>query len=209
MPEALFACPPPTALATIPAQTCPERFDQIVKFYFQRVQATPSFTTATILLQATWTPLLTAVDSTKVVKSPLVPNVVIPVGEVLKEGGNDNTTINGIPRLAGRGFVAVTANLQDAEAAVRTAIRALAAESALQPGYTNLWVYPVNRFGQILGVLNGSNVEGIKVYNLYVGDTGTEGLNKSNINNLTFDLEPGWSDNVKLYTPTAFNMLNL
>jgi hypothetical protein len=209
MPEALFSCPPPTVLADIPDQTCPERFDQIVKIVFQRTQTAPSFTTASILLQATWTPLLSAVDDTKAVISPLIPNVVIPVGEVLKEGGNDNTTINGIPKLAGRSFAAVTAQLQDAEKDVRAAMRALAAESALIPGYTNLWAYFINRFGQVIGVENGGNVEGIPVYNLYVGDVGTEGLNKANIANLSFDLAPGWSDNVAIYTPTAFNPLNL
>jgi hypothetical protein len=205
--DPLFVCPPPASLATIPNQTCPERYDQIVKFFFQRKQATPSFTSATILIAATWTPLLTATDATKIVDSPLVPNVVIPAGEVLKEGGNDNTTINGIPRLAGRGFVGVTANLTDTEAAVRTAMRALASESALQPGFTNLWVYMVNRFGQIIA---GSDGSGIDVYNVMVGDVGTEGLNKNNTNNLSFDLAPGWSDNVKVFQPTApFNPMNL
>lgn len=206
--DPLFVCPPPTALATIPAQTCPERFDQIVKFFYQRKQATPSFTTTTLLVQATWTPLLTAVDSTKVVKSPLIPNVVIPPGEVLKEGGNDNTTINGIPKLSGRGFIPCTAQLQDTEAAVREAIRALAGESALIPGFTNLWVYMVNRFGQIICGKDGTDCPGIDIYNLMAGDTGTEGLNKNNINNLTWDLAPGWSDNVAVFTP-SFNILTL
>lgn len=206
----LFTCPPPAVLAAIPAQSCPERFDQIVRFMFQRKQGTASFTETNILLSATWTPLMTAVDSTKIIGSPQIPNVVIPPGEVQKEGGNDNTTINGIPRLSGLQFVPVTANLLDADKSVRAAIRALASESAIQPGYTNLWVYMINRFGQIIGSLNGSNVEGIPVYNVVVGDTGTEGFNKTNVANLTFDLAPGWSDAVKMYTPTApFNPLNL
>jgi hypothetical protein len=204
----LFVCPPPASLEEIPAQECPVRFDQIVKFFFQRKQTAPSFTTTTLLAQATWTPLLAASDDTKVIKSPLVPNVVIPPGEVLKEGGNDNTTINGIPRLNGMGFVAVTAQLQDAEAAVAEAIRALASESAILAGYTNLWMYMVNRFGQIITAVDGSNCPGIEVYNVCAGDTGTEGLNKSNINNLTFDLAPGWSRNVQMFTP-SFNILAL
>jgi hypothetical protein len=206
--EPLFACPPPTALTTVPSQACPEKFDQIVRFGFQRMQTTPSFTTTTLLAQATWTPLLTAADSTKVILSPLIPNVVIPVGEVLKEGGNDNTTINGIPKLAGRSFAAVTAQLQNVQAAVRAALRKLAAESALQPGFTNLWMYMFNRYGQIITDVSSTNCPGIPVYNVYVGDVGTEGLNKDNIANISFDLAPGWSDTVQIFTP-SFNPLTL
>jgi hypothetical protein len=117
--DPLFSCPPPTALATIPSQACPEVWDQIVKFAFQRKQATPSFTSTTIKVAATWTPLLTASDSTKVVITPYIAGVVIPPGEVLKEGGNDNSTINGIPRITGLGFVPVTAQPQSLQATVQ------------------------------------------------------------------------------------------
>jgi hypothetical protein len=200
--DALFLCPPPAALATVPTQACPERYEQIVRFGIQRKQAVSSFTTTTILASGTWTPLLAETDSTKLILTPLIPNVVIPAGEVLKEGGNDNTTINGIPKLAGLPFVPVTAQLQDANSAVRAALRALASESAVFPGFTNLWIYPINRFGQILGVLDGTEVKGIPAYNFVVGDVGTEGLNKANVANLSFDLAPGWSDGVAIYTPT-------
>lgn len=205
--EPLFSCPPPAFLADVPDQSCPERYDQIVRFFFQRKQSSPSFSDTTIKTQATWTPLLSANDDTKIIGSPLVPNVVIPTGEIIKEGGNDNTTINGIPKLGGRSFVGVTAQLQDVEAAVRTALRALASESALQPGFTNLWFYMVNRYNQIIA---GSDGSGIEVYNVMVGDVGTEGLNKSNVANLSFDLAPGWSDNVAVFTPDAgFQPINL
>jgi hypothetical protein len=206
--DPLFVCPPPAALETVATQDCPERFDQIVRLMIQRVQATPSFTPASILLEATWTPLLVAVADTKIIGTPLIPNVVIPTGEIIKEGGNDNTTINGIPKLAGQAFVPVTAQLQDANAEVRAALRALASESAVFPGFTNLWAYFVNRFGQVIGDLDGANVAGFKIYNFFVGDVGTEGLNKSNIANLSFDLEPGWSNDAVIYTP-EFNPLNL
>jgi len=205
--EPLFTCPPSESLETIPDQECPEVFDQIIRFGYQRIQDTPSFTATTIITAAPWSPLLTATDDTKMVLTPLVPNVVIPTGEILKEGGNDNTTINGIPRLSGRGFVPVTAQLENIERAVRAALRKLASESALQPGFTNLWMYMFNRFGQIIANEDGS---GIYVYNVMVGDTGTEGFNKQNKNNLSFDLAPGWSDKVRIFTPTApFNPLNL
>jgi hypothetical protein len=172
------------------------------------MQTTASFTTTTLLAQATWTPLLAASNDTKIIISPYVSNFVIPRGEVLKEGGNDNTTLNGIPRLNGLSAVSCTGELQDIESAVAEALRALASESAIMAGLTNLWMYMFNRFGQIITDIDSTNCPGIPVYNVCAGDTGTEGLNKSNINNLTFDLAPGWSRKVKMFTP-SFNPLTL
>jgi hypothetical protein len=208
--ESLFTCPPPSTLATVPTQACPERWDQIVRLLLMRKQASALFTTTSILVVATWTPLLTASDGTKVIRTPLLSNMVIPPGELLKEGGNDNTTINGIPRLNGRGHVGVTNQLQDVQASTRAALRALASESALQPGFTNLEAVLVNRFGQlIVDNRSGSNLWGFPLYNFIVGDVGTEGFAKSNIANMSFDLAPGWSDNAKVFTPTDFNPMDL
>jgi hypothetical protein len=205
--DPLFLCPPGTALSTIPSQACPEVWDQIVKFAFQRKQTTPSFTSATIKVAATWTPLLTATDSTKVVITPYIAGVVIPPGEVLKEGGNDNSTINGIPRITGLGFVPVTAQPQSLQAAVRTALQGLGSESALSPGFTNIWVYFFNRFNQIIANADGS---GFDAYNIMGGDAGTEGLGKLNTMKWGFDLAGGWSSTATLYNPTApFKPLNM
>lgn len=204
----LFTCPAPSALAAIPSQDCPVRFDQIIRLIFQRKQGSAPFSPTSILLSATWTPLFSATDDTKALKSPLIPNVVIPVGEILKEGGNDNTTINGIPKLSGLSFVGVTAQLQDAASDVADALRALASESAINPGYTNLTAFFVNRFGQVICNKTGTTaLEGFPVYNVCVGDVGTEGFNKPNVHNLTFDLAPGWSKNAMMYTPTDINLL--
>lgn len=204
----LFTCPPPTALATIAAQACPERFDQIIKIFIQRTQVTPSFTHANILLSATWTPLLVAADSTKVVKTPAIPNIVIPPGGIAKEGGDDNTTINGIPRLLGLQHVSVTAMLIDADKTTRAALRGLATESSISAGYTGLWAYFVNRYGQVIASISGANDAGFPIYNFVVGDVGTQGFNKVNEANLSFDLAPGWSDNAVMYTP-SFDILAL
>jgi len=200
----LFFCPPATALTAIPTQVCGERFDQIQRFFFQRKQTTPSFTAATIKTQSTWTPLIAAADATKMVLSPRIPNVVIPTNEILSEGGNDNTTLNGEPRITGIGFVGVTAQLQDVNSAIRLAIRALANESV---GDSNIWMYMVNRFGQIIAKSDGA---GIPVSNIIVGDTGTEGFNRPNIANMSMTLPAGWSDDVTLFPPTApFNPLTI
>jgi hypothetical protein len=205
--DPLFVCPPPTTLASIPPNDCGENFGQIVKFAIQRRQSTPSFSSTTIKVAATWTPLLTATDSTKMIITPYIPGVVIPPGEILKEGGNDNTTIFGIPRLVGLGFIPVTAQPQSLQATVRAALQALGSESAIQPGFTNLWVYFFNQFNQIIANADGS---GFDMYNFMVGDSGTEGLGKLNTVNLGFDLAAGWSKTAAIYNPTApFKPLNM
>lgn len=199
--EPLFTCPPPTALPSIPSQDCPEVWEQIDTILFQRIPANgePSFTETTILDQATWTPLMTASDNTKAIKSPLLPNFIIPPSEALTEGGNDNTGLNGIPRFLGHGFVTVTFDLYNRNAAVRNALASLAAQTASQPGETLVWAYFVNRFKQIVAGEDGS---GIPVYNFNVGDPGTEGYNKYTIAKGSFHLPAGWSKGLKLFTPT-------
>jgi hypothetical protein len=204
--DPLFVCPPPATLASIPTQACPERFGQILRIAFQRKQGTSSFTSATIKVAGTWTPLLTASDSTKLIITPQTPGIVIPPGEILSEGGNDNTTINGIRTVTGRGYVPVTAQLKDVNAAVRTAIRALFSESGGGFG-TNLWAYFITADNLIIANSDGS---GVDAYNVIVGDVGTEGFARPNIAHMAFDLAPGWSDSLAVFTPTApFKPLNL
>lgn len=204
----LFLCPLPTALTTIAAAGCPERFGQIQKFAFQRLQTTPSFTPTSILLQATWTPLLAATDSTKVVISPFLNNVIINSGDALTEGGNDNTTLNGIARLLGLGYATVTAELRNVPSTLATALRALTVESA-QNGYTNLWCYMFNGEQKIIADKIGSTNPGFPVYNLVVTDVHSEGFNKDNIFKVSFSMAPGWSENFTIYKPTTWNPLTL
>ncbi len=202
--DPLFYCPPAAVLTDIPDFECGFRFDQIQRFFFQRVQSPASFTAVTIKVAATWTPLLAAVDDTKIVKTPRLPNVIVPPGEVLTEGGNDNTTLDGIPRLLGRGFSGVTIDLQDLPPAILSGIRALANESV---GNSNIWMYMINLRGQIIANNDGS---GIPVYNIMVGDLGSEGFNRPNIARMSFGLAPGWSDDIDMFAPTApFNPLTI
>jgi hypothetical protein len=204
MPDALFTCPPDELLTDIPDSECAFRFDQLQRFFFQRIQAVSSFTATTIKAVATWTPLLAETDDTKIVKTPRMPNVVIPPGEILKEGGNDNTTLDGVPRLNGRGFAPVTLDAQNWTPAQLNALRKLANESV---GDTNIWMYMVNRFGQVISNSDGS---GIPVYNIMAGDPGTEGFNKDNIARVSFDLPPGWADDLIVQaTNTGTNLLTI
>lgn len=210
MPD-LFSCPAPTALASIPATSCPVKFEQIQKMAIQRIQSSPSFSTTSILLAATWTALLAAADSTKVIITPFMRNVVIPPSEPLFEGGNDNTTLNGIPLLRGIGTVRITAQVDNISSAAAAALRALASESSGTTGSTNLWAYFFNKNGQVISDKTGSTtaLPGFKIYNLVLSDVGSAGFAQPNTFNLSFDMEGLWSNNFQVYTPTDFNSLTL
>jgi hypothetical protein len=206
----LFTCPAPTALASIPATTCPVKFDQIQKLALRRITSRYALTPTNILLSATITPLLTAVDNTKLLITPFLTNVVIPPSEPIKSGGNDNTTLNGIPALTGLSFVGCSAEVHNLSSAAMAAFRALASESALQPGFTDLEGMLINKDGKVItDKASGASVYGFKIYNLCVSDVGSEGFAKNNIAKITWDMEGKWSENFQVYTPTDYNALTI
>jgi hypothetical protein len=207
----LFQCPPPTALATVPGQTCPQRIGQIVRMFLMRRQTAALFTTTTVKLAATWTPLLTETDDTKVIYTPMFSGFTIPQGEILKGTANSNETINGIPSLNGLGVVNVPFQLKDAESAVADALRALTAESALFPGFTDLEAIFANNEGKLV-YREGStatDVFGFPIYNFVVGDASTEGFGAPTIHPGSFDLDGGWSQKLKMIGVTDFNPLTI
>jgi hypothetical protein len=208
----LFACPLPESLESIPETDCPIRWDQVQKIGIRRIENRVSLNTTNILLLATFTPLLTAADDTKLLISPYLTNVVITPGEILSEGGNDNTTLNGVPQLRGLGFTSVTAQLKNASSETADALRALTAETASQPGQTFLEVLLFNKDGKIIDrKVSGSdtNLEGFPIYNFTVSDVGSEGFNRDNVNNISWQFAPGWSERHQMHTPTDFNPLTL
>lgn len=202
----LFVCPAPTAIAQPSAITCPFNFNQVVKLALQRVQASAPFANeAAIQTQSNWTSLKAASAGTKIVTTPYLTNFVIPPSEANKAGGNDNTTIFGMPRLNGGNAVSVTFEIHSAPNSVLTTLRTLTKESALQPGFTNLTAFMFDEFGNIIST---SDFNGIKIYNWFIGDPGSAGKNAPNIAMGSFDLEFGWSEGV-IKTVPDFNALNL
>ena len=98
-------CPAAAAITDVPNVTCPENFGQIQKVAFQRLTKADgtknSFTsTASILLKASWTPLLSAADGSKVVVSPYINAPADSGGDArLSSGGNDD--LGGIAEVLG------------------------------------------------------------------------------------------------------------
>lgn len=201
----LFTCPAPSALGAIPAIACPIRFDQIQKIAFQRKQSSAPFASESALnTQSNWTTLLTASNATKVIVSPHLTNLVIPPSEALTEGGNDNTTLNGMTRLMGGSNVTVTAELRNASAEAILALKALTSESAIMAGFSNLSGFFFNKDGKIIH----NDLFGFDIFNFFISDPGSEGYLKDNVCTVRFEMKYGWADAAALSSP-SFNPLNL
>ncbi len=200
------ACPGLSELAAIPAFTCGENLGQIQKIIFQRRQATGSPTFATLILPQTlanWTALLTETDDTKVVATPLFENFIIPAVEAITEGGDDNTTLNGVPLVVGASTISVTGNFRSIPAAILRALKAYNCEP-------NLTVFFVNEFDKIIGRSTTSastDFRGIPISEFFIGDGGNEGKNTQDKTMFRFNLNYGWRDNLKFVTPTDFSAL--
>lgn len=203
-------CPPPAAIASIPAQACDFSLDQIVRIVFQRRQATSTFlstgtTPKPITALSSWTPLLTAADSTKVQPTPLFDSLTIPPSEGQEEGGNDNSTIFGIPIDLGDTSIKVTGQHRNLESAVKAALDKYRSESQASKGASSLTVYLINRFGDIFHLSDkAGDPVGIPVYNYRLSSRGSEGFNQSDKVPFSFYLEPGWDQALKSTKP-AFN----
>jgi hypothetical protein len=205
-------CPLPAELEDIPDFDCGIRFDQIVKMAFQREgNSFPTLAgTGGITLEASWTPLLTAADDTKVVVTNYFAGLVIPASEGQFEGGNDNTTIAGIRLYKGENGVTATGTFRNLPSDVRAALRTYSQESLSSIGATNLTAYFFTRPGleKIVAKKVGLTYKGIPIYNFRIASIDTQGFNADNIINFTFDLLPDWDEDVELLTP-AFNPLTL
>lgn len=198
-------CPLPAALTVIPAFNCGIQFDQIVKIAFQRRQdGDPSFDeTDLITAKASWDPLLAAVGATKVVVSPVFTGFTIPASEPLVQGGNDNSTFNGIPEYNGEGSVTPAGQFKNVPVNVLNAMDSLSQESlASSVGKSNLTAFFITKDGMIIH----NNGKGFPIYNFRVGTTGSEGFNAKNIAPFSFSLDPYW-DRTAVVSDPAFDPL--
>ena len=180
------ACPPPSAISAIPAAICPFKFDQVVKIWFQRKQATPNFDLVTNLIEseASWTPLFAASDDTKVTVSPFISGLTFPMSESIEVGGGDNSSVFGLPEYQGEGNIVVEGMLKNVEPARLKILDEYVCESLATQGSTNLTAYFLNRFGQIIH----NNQQGFPIYNFRVSSLGSEGLNSNNTHAIRFNL---------------------
>lgn len=207
---AICKCPAAAALPNIPNVTCAESFGQIQKVAFQRLYKSTgdknSFTTsADIRKKASWTPLLSATDDTKVVVSPYIQAPTAEAGAPRTFGGG-NETLGGIEEIIGREPTPFTAVMRKMPQSLIKALKELQCESNSQ----NLGVYLFDENGAI-GALQDSKTETthypIPIRSLFIGDKTLGGFEAPDSNAIQWSFLPNWSDDLAIIVPADFNPL--
>jgi hypothetical protein len=206
-------CPGAPALTTILRPTCKQNLGQLQRFLFQRpgfvfdANAVDPAEPNPIALLASWTPLFAANDDTKVVSSPYVENFVIPRAERITEGGGDNTTIDGREIHLGWGAISALGQVAEVPGNIIKSIKKLMCEA-------DLVVYPINQYGQIIGIdavglpesgAPSGSVAGIPISSFFVSDLDNNGINTRDKGDFGFSLDFGWRDDLVMIKPTDFN----
>lgn len=202
-------CPAAAALTTIPAQGCAESFGQIQKVAFQRLTtagAKNSFTSsADIKLKASWTALMSAADSTKVVISPYIQAPTVEAGAARTFGGG-NETLGGVEMIIGREPTPFTGVIRAVSQSIIKAIKELQCEATAD----NLGVYLFDENGNICALQDQSTPTTfypIPIRALFVGDKSFGGLEAPDSNAIQWTFLPNYSDDLTIVSPTDFNPL--
>lgn len=200
-------CPQGEALQSIPLSDCPETFGQTQKVAFQRLTNAAGvknvFAAAALpTLKASWTPLLTAEDGTKVTVSPYLSEPVLEPGAKRTYGGG-NATLGGIPEIIGREPSAFTSKLLKVQQATVKALKAYQCE--------NVGVFLIDEYGAI-GCLCDNPAAPTKYFPIpvrgfFIGDKALGGLEGIDANAMDFSFMPNWSDNFTIVKPTDFDAL--
>ena len=202
-------CPLEASLATIPNVKCPESFGQIQKVAFQRLLsdagAKNGFTTSKgITLLASWTALMEAADSTKIVVSPYIQAPTAEGGGPRTFGGG-NETLGGIEEIIGREATPFTGALRKIPQAVIKVMKQLECESYAG----NLGVYLFDENGAI-GAIEDATTAGtyypIPIRSLFIGDKTLGGFEAPDSNAIQWSFLPNWSDDLAIVVP-EFNPL--
>lgn len=199
-------CPQTEPIGTIPLVACKFNIDQIQKVVFQLRGNT--FLLDAIKLEASWTPLLTATDNTKVTSTPILgANPLITPGGAISEGGGDNSTMNGKEVITGTNPSLFTADFRNMAPSQEKAIKSLMCFEGM------LQVYFITRNNQILVSQLDLDVDtshkGFDIDALYLSDRDTQGFGKDDMHKLRFSLNPGWSEDIVLIDATDFSPLSV
>lgn len=202
-------CPAAAALPDVTPAKCSESFGQIQKVAFQRIfkddNTKNSFTDEKrITALASWTPLLTAGDGTKVVVSPYIEAPSAEAGEPLTFGGG-NETLGGIEEIIGRNPTSFTAVIRKQPQSVIKALKEMQCESWAD----NLGIYLFDENGAIGAIKDEAEEDTyypIPIRSLFVGDKTLGGLEAPDSNAIQWQFKPNWSDELAIVEP-AFNPL--
>lgn len=201
-----YTCPLPTAISALTAITCAEHFGQITRVAFQRLGT--SFPDAAgaaldIDLLASWTTLIAALDDTKIQIAPIHENFIIPAGEVISDGGDDNTTSFGQPISVGSTNISPEGRYRGLPAPQKVELDQFISESSI---YGQLGVYMFNEHGQIISHNpTGTERAPFPINAYFLGAVGSEGFNAHNFNNFKWSFASNWADSFKIDDPVDFD----
>ena len=203
-------CPAGTALPDIPVSNCPESFGQIQKVAFQRLYKSTgeknSFKTdAGIEKKASWTPLLSADDDTKIVISPYIQAPTAEAGAARTFGGG-NETLGGVEEIVGREPTPFTGVMRKLPQKIIKALKELQYES----WGDNLGVYLFDENGAIGAIQDAKTATThypIPIRSLFIGDKTLGGYEAPDSNNIQWAFLPNWSDDLAIIVPEDFNPL--
>lgn len=194
----------------IPVSNCPESFGQIQKVAFQRLYKSTgeknSFTTtAGIGEKASWAPLLSADDSTKIVISPYIQAPTAEAGAARTFGGG-NETLGGVEEIVGREPTPFTGVMRKLPQKIIKALKELQCES----WGDNLGVYLFDENGAIGAIQDAKTATThypIPIRSLFIGDKTLGGYEAPDSNNIQWTFLPNWSDDLAIIVPEDFNPL--
>lgn len=194
----------------IPVSNCPESFGQIQKVAFQRLYKSTgeknSFKTdAGIEKKASWTPLLSADDDTKIVISPYIQAPTAEAGAARTFGGG-NETLGGVEEIVGREPTPFTGVMRKLPQKIIKALKELQCES----WGDNLGVYLFDENGAIGAIQDATTATTyypIPIRSLFIGDKTLGGYEAPDSNNIQWAFLPNWSDDLAIIVPEDFNPL--
>ena len=200
----------------VPAIKCSESFGQVQKVAFQRLMkddgSKNSFTSEkAITALASWTSLLSAADSTKIVVSPYIQAPTAEAGAARTFGGG-NETLGGVEEIIGREPTPFTGVIRKAPQAVIKALKemkTMGEEMQCESWGDNLGIFIFDENGAI-GAIKDATTEGtfypIPIRSLFIGDKTLGGLEAPDSNAIQWSFLPNWSDDLAIVAP-AFNPL--
>lgn len=194
----------------IPVSNCPESFGQIQKVAFQRLYKSTgeknSFKTdAGIEKKASWAPLLSADDDTKIVISPYIQAPTAEAGAARTFGGG-NETLGGVEEIVGREPTPFTGVMRKLPQKIIKALKELQCES----WGDNLGVYLFDENGAIGAIQDAKTATThypIPICSLFIGDKTLGGYEAPDSNNIQWAFLPNWSDDLAIIVPEDFNPL--
>lgn len=185
-------CPAGAHLADLEIADCKESMGQIQKVLFQRVyKSAGTLNSMTAPTQkATYTPLLSAADGTKMIVSPYIQNPTSEPGAARTFGGG-NQTLGGIEITIGREPTTFTAIIYQESQKTIAQLKQYMCE--------NVGVYLIDENGNIGCIVddidNPTSYRPIPIGKLFVGDKKLGGFEEPDSNTIEWSFFPNWSDN--------------